>query len=354
MGEATTVDEASRAFRGTLDVIVSFVSELASHSEETLVLRFSDQSEGSSHSKPQHMYANMHDKVLQPLVELLKAVHQAMTHVDEIASQQSEDTPRAQGFKKQPGRKSKPAPPPTIMSITHLRALYTTIEILWCWGVESVLSAGSLVTPASNSSSQASYPKSLLLKAPLMQAIFNTVRKELASVHQPADLIQTQATTLWSLVLTVDQSVRHLSLRGMMLQRNLHRIVLAAIALQPHLHSPLSLPGPLLSAAGTLSSSVSPLPSPSSSPSALPLPAALLRSVQETDDVVLYIHSLQHVSRVGTRPVQQTAAGLLTAMLLSTVRYSRDNTSLTPHFHIISCHITHSPTMSCHHHAPRS
>jgi hypothetical protein len=195
------------------------------------------------------------------------------------------------------GKKNQPTPPPNIMSITHLRSVYTAIEILWCWGVNSVLASASLVAPpAAAMFSPPAYPKSMMVAGPQMFDVLNAIRE---SLLPGASSIETHSLAVWNIVATIDHSVRHLSLRGMMLQRNLPRLVLAAIALKPHVPVPPT-PSQLLQ-------------------QNLVSPDDHMKIIREDEDMILYIQALQHASRVGRKSPQREAAHLLTGILLSKV-----------------------------------
>lgn len=301
-GDIINVDECSKLFRCALNSLVHFVTDLATQSEDTLIANFVDLEVSQDHLSPRVATCRIHTNLFLPLVGRLDAVHSALFRVEQAVAAQS-PSHSLDGQKRQ----AKPTPPPTIMSITHLRGVYTAIEILWLWGVEAALAAGGLVTAASQNFTQASHPKSLLLSAPCMRAVFKAILSSLS----PQVVLQ-DSSTIWSLVTAIDHTVRHLSFRGMMLQRNLPRVVLACIALDPSLPP---LPALSVSAQGELSAGRG---------APWHCPEDLLREVQSDGraggGMELFVRALQQSSRVGGRQVQRGAARRLTSTLLSKVR----------------------------------
>lgn len=294
--ESATVEMSSKEFRASLDSIVNFITELSSQSEDTLVTKYISQLESSSRCDVHDTYSNVFARLILPLINLIDSVHVAMREVEQLASTLSSSPPPASITQQSRGKKNRPTPPPTIMSISHLRGVYTAVEVLWCWGVEPLLAAATITAvPSPQSFSLPTYPKSMIIPGTLMHSLVAKIQNSLN-----ADMIMTHASKLWRIVLTIEHSVRHLSLRSMMLQRNFSRLVLAAIAVKPY-----------------ITPSSPPLPSISST--AARTPEDLLRNVRNDEDLLLYIQALQHVSRVARKSPQREAARLLTHILLSTV-----------------------------------
>lgn len=303
MTDVETIDALSKHFRRSLDKIVTFVSKLALQSEEYVIAQCLSQPVATYNP-----YSSAHEHILQPLIELIKEAHEAKIRVEQLACDKI-SSPLQIG---QRGKKH-PTPPPTMMSITHIRGLYTAIEVLWSWGVEAALAAGSLVAP----SGSAIYPKTMIVGSPLMMAVSNAMQTSL-----PPDTFQSHASTIWSVVLTIEYSVRHLSPRGMMLRRNLPRLVLAAISFQ--CCSIIDI-------------------APALPPLKLLLPSDLLRNIRQNEDLLMFIEALQHVTRCGRQAPQREAARLLTDILLSTVRISATHPCpalpCTTHMHACTAHI---------------
>ena len=106
-----------------------------------------------------------------------------------------------------------PKAPPTAVSINHLRVIYTTVELLWVTGVQSFLVT---VLEDNFDWSEAPHPKSLLISRDKLASL----AKAAPSLHQ-----------MFSYCQCINKLISNFIFSANMLPRNLHRMLVAFLAL---------------------------------------------------------------------------------------------------------------------------
>ena len=106
-----------------------------------------------------------------------------------------------------------PKAPPTAVSINHLRIIYTSVELLWVTGVQSFLVS---VLEDNFDWGEAPHPKSLLIS-----------RDKLVSLAKAAPSLQ----QMFSYSLCINKLISNFIFSSNMLPRNLHRMLVAFLAL---------------------------------------------------------------------------------------------------------------------------
>lgn len=106
-----------------------------------------------------------------------------------------------------------PKAPPTAVSINHLRIIYTSVELLWVTGVQSFLVS---VLEDNFDWGEAPHPKSLLIS-----------RDKLVSLAKAAPSLQ----QMFSYSLCISKLISNFIFSSNMLPRNLHRMLVAFLAL---------------------------------------------------------------------------------------------------------------------------
>ena len=160
--------------------------------------------------------------------------------------------------------------------------------------MEAPLSAAGLINKNSSQVTQGQFPKSIQISVSTLSNISEVIQNSLAKNEVFAEV-----NALWTVVLTIDRSVRHIYFRGMMIQRNFQRLVVASLAVDAIVNDKACV----LKATET----------------SMMYPHELLITIEKNDNLLLYIQALQHASRIGCRTVQLIAAGILSSILLSTV-----------------------------------
>ena len=106
-----------------------------------------------------------------------------------------------------------PKAPPTAVSINHLRVIYTSVELLWVTGVQSFLVT---VLEDNFDWGEAPHPKSLLVSREKLASL----AKAKPSLHQ-----------MFSYCQCINKLISNFIFSANMLPRNLHRILVAFLAL---------------------------------------------------------------------------------------------------------------------------
>ena len=104
-----------------------------------------------------------------------------------------------------------------LLSVQHLRIIYSVIEILWHWGIScEVKRRAGFAMPSQ------SLPNSLLIRKLVIDYITTCT----------ADTIPRSTEQLWSVVDCLSQVVLNPNFSGLMLQRNLDRLLLSYLVLE--------------------------------------------------------------------------------------------------------------------------
>jgi hypothetical protein len=102
-----------------------------------------------------------------------------------------------------------------ILSVHNLRVVYSAIELIWQWGIQpTVASSSGFTLPES------AYPSSLLVHKRTVDHVFDYIKSHVIQVEH-----------LEKLITSVMRLVSNDSFSGLMLQRNLDRILLVFIML---------------------------------------------------------------------------------------------------------------------------
>ena len=115
---------------------------------------------------------------------------------------------------------SKPPPPPsTIMSIMQLRAIYTSIELIWCIAIEDYVSLKSEINET------ISFPSSMLLD-------FNLFKEIVELNKSTIDPSVSLKDTIFCYIKTINSICEIKGFTNMMRERNLKRVLLSLIVLK--------------------------------------------------------------------------------------------------------------------------
>ena len=115
---------------------------------------------------------------------------------------------------------SKPPPPPsTIMSIMQLRAIYTSIELIWCIAIEDYVSLKSEINET------ISFPSSMLLD-------FNHFKQIVESNKSTIDPSVSIKYSIFCYIKTINSICEIKGFTNMMRERNLKRVLLSLIVLK--------------------------------------------------------------------------------------------------------------------------
>jgi hypothetical protein len=182
-------------------------------------------------------------------------------------------------------------PPATLLSITQLRGVYTAVELLWRWGISPVI--GNML----KGDQRSTYPKSIIV----IESTVIGVEKLIVA----ADTTPDTSAMLESIVRLLERTCTSFVFRGMMLGRNLKRIIVAAISLIEICEVTLS------SAEHSAGGDMKPLYTYSST---------LLQQIMDCRppyvDTVAVVDALRHASLLGSPPIQKRTSGCLVHVLL--------------------------------------
>lgn len=215
-----------------------------------------------------------------------------------------------------PPSSPSPSPPPpasssgkgnitnqsNLLSISHLRGVYTALELLWCWGVLPYLTLTKELQ-------KELIPKSILIPSPLILEVSERIKMTLNSITALPNV---------EIILLIFRTCTCHMFRGMMIERNFKRVLCACISILCHC-TPQSLPNidprslqqSRLTCQNLLNRVImDPLVSPEKDP---------LLSIPEQNvdiDRCTTIESLRYVSMCGTSVMQHIVGSLLTMILI--------------------------------------
>jgi hypothetical protein len=216
---------------------------------------------------------------------LLQIIQQELLLINEIYEQSSETS------------NSKQTSQSNLLSISHLRGIYTGLELLWSWGVSPYLILN-------NDLPKEAVPKSILIQAKLIPEVSDRIKATAGG--------RGVVPNVEMIVLIFRTCTCHM-FRGMMIERNFKRVLCACISILCHC-TPQTLP---MIDPATLQQSrfacqnvlnrviMDPLVSPEN-------------SLEQNVDVdrCTTIESLRYVSRCGTPVMQHIVGSLLTMILI--------------------------------------
>jgi hypothetical protein len=189
-----------------------------------------------------------------------------------------------------------------LLSISHLRGIYTGLEILWSWGVFPYLTL-------TNDLLKESVPKSVLIQSKLILEVSERLKSTLNSTITVPNI---------EIIVLIFRTCTCHMFRGMMIERNFKRVLCACISILCHCTpqtlpnlDPTSLQKSRLACQNLLNQVIM---DPLVSPENTPLPNLTEQNVDI--DRCTTIESLRYVSMCGTSVMQQIVGSLLTMILI--------------------------------------